>query len=118
MPIGANDSLEAACAPLLDSLLGASAAAYAAAGLTQHPQLLELGSNEFDHVMTRRTRANKLVPPEEVPDPTPALAWVPDYMQPVVQTPLSRALAGSYKAMHWLQQHAVKFAMLENVASQ
>jgi hypothetical protein len=98
-------------------MLGQNTAAYTAAGLKQHPQLLELGSNDFDRVITRRTVPNKLVLPEEVPDATPALAWVPDYLQPAVETTVSRALAGSYEAMHWLQLHAGKFAMFANATA-
>jgi hypothetical protein len=99
---------------LLESLLGSNAAAYKATGLHQHPQLLELGSNEFDRVITVQTSANRFVLPEEVPDATPALAWVPDYLHPVVPTALSKVLAASYEAMHWLQLHAVKFPMFAN----
>uniref|UniRef100_A0A383VV11 Mannosyltransferase putative-domain-containing protein n=1 Tax=Tetradesmus obliquus TaxID=3088 RepID=A0A383VV11_TETOB len=117
VPTGSNASLDSACTPLLASLLRSNAAAYAAAGLLQQPQLLELASAEFDRVITRRTHSNKLVPPEEVLDSTPALAWVPDYLHPAVDTIVSRALAGSYQAMQWLQQHAVQFAMFANVTA-
>jgi hypothetical protein len=55
--------------------------------------------------------------PEEVPDATPALAWVPDYLQPAVETDVARALRGSYEAIRWLQLHAGKFALFAKVTS-
>jgi hypothetical protein len=114
VPVGSNSTFDAACARLLDTLLSTNAAAYKAAYLFQHPQLLELGSSEFDRVITRNLSANSFFLPEELPDATPALAWVPDYLQPAVPSPLSRVLAASYEAMDWLQLHAVKLPMFAN----
>lgn len=117
MPVGSNASLDAACRPFLQQLLGPSLQPYTAAQLNQHPELLAAGLTNFDKVVLHRQNPNPLWPAEEVPDSTPVLAVALDYLAPAVATTVSSAIAGSYRAMQWLIQHGDDFELLKSLKS-
>eukprot|EP00879_Flechtneria_rotunda_P004692 GHRR01004956.1.p1 GENE.GHRR01004956.1~~GHRR01004956.1.p1 ORF type:complete len:273 (+),score=72.34 GHRR01004956.1:114-932(+) len=132
VPVGASSQLDAACAPLLNRLLGHAAEAYATANVLNHPEALFTGlsMDQLDHVQMRSSDVNNpLIGTEEVPDSSPVVAWglgfavagsgsglAGEYAISAtgagIVTAISKVLDSSHAAHDWLKQHAVGFPVL------
>jgi hypothetical protein len=111
LPVGASSAVEVSCRSQLTALLGMTVtAAYDTAGLLAHPELAALAALAGpQEPVNGQTSLAPAAHEEHLAGSSPVLAWVPDYPKAAVATSVTQALAGSYAAMEWLQEHAAEF---------
>jgi hypothetical protein len=118
LPLGSSASLDAACAPSLLQQLGPqAAAAYEAAGLRHHPELLAAaGSGALDDALAGSTRLHAVRSSQTASSAArqvPAWLLPADLAAPPVATQVTQVLAAAGAALAWLRGHADAFPLLQ-----